>query len=114
MDNRIRELRIRRGISQEILSGQIGVTQQTISKIENDKYKAPTDLLINIADYFEVSVDYLLGRTEIKRNWENQQRVEKRLDEYYELVTKYERLNKDNRKTIEMVVERLVETQNKG
>ena len=40
----------------------IGTSQQTISRIENDILSSPVDLLINIADLFGVSVDYILGR----------------------------------------------------
>lgn len=49
-------------MSQKQLAKVIGTSQQTISRIENDVMSSPVDLLVNIADLFDVSVDYLLGR----------------------------------------------------
>lgn len=111
MGSRIRELRIKRGINQEILAQAIGITQQTVSKLENQRYNAPLDLIINIARYFEVTVDYLLELTEFKRSWEEQQNVDEKLDEYYEHIKLYEELNESNKKTLKIIMERLREAQ---
>ena len=60
MQSMIRKLRLERNMSQK--QKVIGTSQQTISRIENDVMSSPVDLLVNIADLFDVSVDYLLGR----------------------------------------------------
>lgn len=41
MKNRLKDMRLKRGISQKILGIEIGVSQQNISKYENDAYGAP-------------------------------------------------------------------------
>ena len=62
MQSMIRKLRLERNMSQKHLAKVIGTSQQTISRIENDVMSSPVDLLVNIADLFDVSVDCLLGR----------------------------------------------------
>lgn len=62
MQSMIRKLRLERNMSQKQPAKVIGTSQQTISRIENDVMSSPVDLLVNIADLFDVSVDYLLGR----------------------------------------------------
>ena len=61
---RLRELRKRRGISQIKLAMDLCTTQNTISRYETgDREPGITDL-IKISNYFNVSVDYLLGLTD--------------------------------------------------
>ena len=60
--NRIRKLRKNKGVSQQTLADYIGVTQATLSGWETCKFKIDNTSLFEIADYFEVSIDYLLGR----------------------------------------------------
>lgn len=62
MQSMIRKLRLERNMSQKQLAKVVGTSQQTISRIENDVMSSPVDLLVNIADLFDVSVDYLLAR----------------------------------------------------
>ena len=74
MQSMIRKLRLERNMSQKQLAKVIGTSQQTISRIENDVMSSPVDLLVNIADLFDVSVDYLLGRkVRMKSKAENMQ-----------------------------------------
>ena len=61
---RLKELRKRRGISQIKLAMDLNMGQNTISRYENELREADYDTLILFADYFNVSVDYLLGRTD--------------------------------------------------
>ncbi|MBE5965827.1 MAG: helix-turn-helix transcriptional regulator [Lachnospiraceae bacterium] len=63
---RIRELRIEKGITQNELSNYLGLTPKMISFYELEQRFPPQDILIKLADYFDVSVDYLLGRNDIK------------------------------------------------
>lgn len=59
---RLKELREREGISQYKLAARLGVAQSTVGMWENGKNKPEYATLTAIADYFQVSVDYLLGR----------------------------------------------------
>lgn len=72
MCNVIKDLRLSRHLSQQKLGEILGTTQQTISKVENNKYDIPLDLLINYSKYFNVTTDYILGLTDIKRNLQGQ------------------------------------------
>ncbi len=60
----MKELRKRRGITQIKLSIDLNMTQNTISRYENEVHQADYKTLIRFADYFNVSIDYLLGRTD--------------------------------------------------
>lgn len=61
---RLKQLRKKRGISQLRLAMELGMSQNTVSRYENGEREADDRTLILIADYFNVSIDYLLGRTE--------------------------------------------------
>jgi len=63
--NRIRELRTKMKVSQNELAAIIGVTQQAISAYENNLREPDLGTLNKLASYFGVSLDYLLGRTDI-------------------------------------------------
>ena len=61
---RLRELRKCRGISQLKLALDLNTNQNSISRYETGEREPGTVELIKIADYFNVSVDYLLERTD--------------------------------------------------
>ncbi len=62
---RISTLRQERKLSQEYLAEQMGVTRQAVSKWENDQTAPDTNNLVALAEFFEVSIDYLAtGRKE--------------------------------------------------
>lgn len=60
---RLKELREKRGMSQVRLAIELDLNQNTISRYESGAREADYRTLIAIADYFDVSLDYLLGRT---------------------------------------------------
>lgn len=61
---RLKELREQRHISQVFLGMELGMSQNTISRYETGAREADYKTLLIFADYFNVSVDYLLGRTD--------------------------------------------------
>ena len=61
---RLKEIRKARGISQLKMALDLNTNQNTISRYETGEREPGIDELIKIADYFNVSVDYLIGRTE--------------------------------------------------
>lgn len=61
---RLKELRTKRHISQVKLAMDLNMNQNSISRYENGEREADYETLIAFADYFGVSVDYLLGRTD--------------------------------------------------
>ena len=64
MEFRLKKLRKERNISQLKLAIDLNMNQNTISRYENMEREADYETLIRFADYFGVSLDYLLGRTE--------------------------------------------------
>lgn len=63
---RLKELREERGISQVRLAIELNMNQNSISRYESGVREADYKTLIAIADYFNVSLDYLFGRTDCK------------------------------------------------
>lgn len=61
---RLRQLRRARGISQLKLAMDLHLNQNSISRYESGEREADYATLIRMADYFNVSIDYLLERTD--------------------------------------------------
>lgn len=61
---RLKQLRQQKGISQLKLAMDLSLSQNTISRYETGEREAGYEMLITLADYFNVSIDYLLERTE--------------------------------------------------
>ncbi len=66
MYNRIRDLREDKDMNQTQIANYLGMSQTGYSKYETGEHDIPTVILIKLADYYNVSVDYLLGRTNKK------------------------------------------------
>ena len=62
----LKKLRVERNLTQLQLSIALGVSQETISKYEIGVAYPQPSMLVNLANYFNVSVDYLLGITDIQ------------------------------------------------
>lgn len=60
---RLKELRKEKNITQIKLAMELNMSQNTISRYETGERQAGYNELIKIADYFNVSIDYLLGRS---------------------------------------------------
>ncbi|WP_258088403.1 helix-turn-helix domain-containing protein [Weissella fangxianensis] len=58
---RLKELRKQRHETLQNVSDAIGVSNGTVANYENEKREPRIDVLIKLADYFDVSVDYLIG-----------------------------------------------------
>ena len=57
MNNRIKELRKERNITQDELAGAVGVTRQTVISLESGKYNASLQLAFKIAKYFDMRIE---------------------------------------------------------
>lgn len=64
MKTRLKELRTQRHLTQVALQMQTGIEQALISKYESGERVPPTETLILLADFFHVSIDYILYRTD--------------------------------------------------
>ena len=100
MENRIKSLREKRGLIQELLASELGITQQMLSKYERDSSIIKVDVLKKLAGYFNVTTDYLLGLSDVKRDLTGQIRINETIDEYYDLIEVYKRLDKYDQEMI--------------
>ena len=73
MGNRLRILRKTRNLTQEVVSSELGISQQTLSRCEIDITTLQIDLLYKIAQYYNVSTDYILGLSDNK--WTTEQNI---------------------------------------
>lgn len=64
--NRLRFLRNEKGESLEKIANYLNVTMQTISNYETEKRDMTPDTILKLAEYFNVSTDYLLGKSDIR------------------------------------------------
>ena len=64
LGERLRLLRMEKRMRQVDIAELLGITQAHYQRIEKGKINIPTLTLCILADYFEVSTDYLLGRSE--------------------------------------------------
>src|SRR5690606_35436184 len=65
LGSKIKQLRERNGIQQKDFAKKIGVSNVVLSRYESGERKPDYDTLIKIADFFEVTTDFLLGRETI-------------------------------------------------
>jgi transcriptional regulator with XRE-family HTH domain len=66
MYQRIRDLREDRDLTQKQVAQMLGMSQTGYSKYETGENDIPTIVLIKLADFYQTSTDYLLGRTDQK------------------------------------------------
>ena len=100
MESRIKSLREKRGLIQELLAAELGITQQMLSKYERDFSIIKVDVLKRLAGYFNVTTDYLLGLSDVKRDLTGQIRINETIDEYYDLIEVYKKLDKYDQEMI--------------
>ncbi len=91
--NRIRELREDRDLRQADVSEKTGIDQRTLSNYETGKTNPDSFAIIKLAEFFEVTTDYLLGVADY--NFFNSQQIlneisniQARLDELYNFIKK--------------------------
>ena len=64
MQNRLKALRKSRGYTQISLQMQTGIEQALLSKFENGERVPPTETLLKLAEFYNVSMDYIMCRTD--------------------------------------------------
>lgn len=104
MLERLRALRERAGISQKSLADQIGVSQQSINKYENHNIEPDIETLIRMAAFFDTSVDYLIGYSDIDHKLERLQPFDLNAEESA-LMRGFRRLGPRQRHAVSTVVQ---------
>ena len=103
----LKKLRVEKNISQQQLAAEIQVSQQSINKYENHETEPNLTTLVMLADYFETSVDYIIGRTDIRHKIEPVK--EHDLNETEEALVKYYRqLPKSKKECLEAVAKNML------
>ncbi len=77
--NRIKDLREDKDLKQVDLANAVGIDQRTISNYESGKTNPDSIALTKLADFFQVSIDYLVGR--IDTPIDSKQDIVKKIDE---------------------------------
>lgn len=113
MRGKLKELRESRHLTQTGMGARIGVTQQNISRYERDVSTMPVEILLETADYFNVTTDYLLGRSEVKRSLEGQVQVNREIEEYFDLVEMYQDLDARDREIVLSTIVAMIKTKAK-
>jgi len=62
--DRLKELRKQRGLTQKQVYTGIGMAEKNYQSLEYRSYRPSHDTIIKLADFYDVSADYLLGRTD--------------------------------------------------
>ena len=106
--NRVKKLRLSLKLSQEELGERTNISQQLISKIENDDQKLTRDNMIVLADFFQVSTDYLLGRSNVRTTLEQESERLNRYEQYYDFIQVYEVLGDKGKKLLHGMADMLV------
>ncbi|MBQ8134430.1 MAG: helix-turn-helix transcriptional regulator [Clostridia bacterium] len=104
MVKNLRLLRTKNNISQQQLAEIIGVTQQSINKYENHKIEPDIQTLIKLAEYFNTSVDYLIGHTDIDHVIETVVSYDLNREEAI-LIEYYRRLSKKQKHAVSILAE---------
>lgn len=93
LNESIKKLRLSRKLNQVEFAKLLGVTKQCVSNWENDNVVPSVEMLLKIADFFGVSTDYLLGRSE-RRVIEASGLSSEQIDHITSIVKDLEQLNK--------------------
>ena len=96
MNNRLAQLRDEKGLSQTQLGKIVNAAQNTVSQWELGTRGISSEMLIRLADFYTVSIDYLLGRTENRTGTQANTRPHVTSDEI-ELIKKYRSLDEDGK-----------------
>ena len=91
--NRIAELRKSKHLNQIGLAMKLNISQYLVSAYETGRHQPSVDILIQMSRVFNVSVDYIIGNSDVKRLAADDSRT----DDEKELLEIYRNLDKDNR-----------------
>ena len=97
--DKILKLMDNKNISRSELSKALNINYQTLCKYLQNKRSIPGDILINIANYFNVTLDYLLDRDELSL-------MESTEYNHIELAKEIENLNEDDKELVKNLIRR--------
>lgn len=104
--HRIRDLREDKDLTQEMLCKKLYMHKTTYTNYEQGKHTVPLDFAVTIADFYDVSLDYIAGRT----NFPNGSSQKFSKDEL-NIIEKFSTLTERNKGRVEQFIEQLIESQ---
>lgn len=112
MGNRLRILRKTRNLTQEVVSSELGISQQTLSRCEIDITTLQIDLLYKIAQYYNVSTDYILGLSDNKWTTEQNILVNQFFLKYQDIFEAFEALDDYDKELIRGLIAQMKKIKN--
>lgn len=104
MNNRLAQLRDEKDLSQAQVGKIVNAAQNTVSQWEKGTRGVSSEVLIRLADFYKVSIDYLLGRTENRTTF--QENIQSDItDDEIELIKKYRSLDDDGKRGVELILD---------
>lgn len=100
---KIQELRVSAGLTQRELAAKIGVKNYTVANWEQGRTEPSIGDLIDLANYFDCSVDYLIGRTDEFEKTHTHKSSKANI----ELVSLFEKLTPDRKKNVLLLIKDL-------
>lgn len=104
----LKVLREEKRLSQQKLADQMSTTQQSIYRYENGLNEPDIRMLKQLADFFETSIDYLVGNTNIRHKIEPVQPFDLNAEEMI-LIEKYRQLRNNARVSVINMIDALLE-----
>lgn len=99
-----KQLRLEKGLSQDRIAEELDVSQPLIAKWESHQSTPAPEMLDYIADYFDVSTDYLIGRTNDRRYFKSN---DNSIEDFNLLFNKYKGLSDSDKEFMKnMIIER--------
>lgn len=105
---RIRDLREDNDLTQNELCKKLYMHKTTYTNYEQGKHTVPLDFAVTLADFYNVSLDYIAGRTNISSVNKNDFISDEALD----IIKKYMSLSERNKGKLELFLDQLCENQN--
>jgi transcriptional regulator with XRE-family HTH domain len=104
----LKVLRAEANISQSKLAEAVGSTQQAIHRYEHEDYEPDIATMVGLAGFFNTSVDYLVGNTEIRGRIEKVEKYDLNGEEAA-FVDKFRRLTANQKRSVGVVLDTLAD-----
>lgn len=103
---RLRDLRARESYTQQELADKANIARSTLAMYEQGHRKPDFEILDTLADFFDVSFDYLLGRSDVNTGYpeHNRQRAEQINDFNLKLVDAYQHASADTQAAVRAIL----------
>ncbi len=102
---KIKKLRNKKGLLQKELADKLNLSQQTISLYESEKREPDYATLKKIADFFDVSTDYLLGRASAKEFSNEKIKVSEKSNKYDNILEEIHSLSPESQEELKKLIE---------